>query len=83
MLHWAKWIPLDETGQMSIYAKAYNNLLERGVCFPSSFHYYKQSDTEKFRNTYKVEFFTDSYYTSHVDVSSSASRFSHATPSNK
>jgi len=49
---------------MSMYAKAYNDLIERGVTFPTSFHYYKQSDTEKFKNTYKVEFFTDSYCTS-------------------
>ena len=64
---------------MTVYAKAYNQLVERGVAFPNTFHYYKQSDTEKFKNTYKVEFFTDSYYTSQVDLSSNSSRVSHVS----
>lgn len=43
--HWARWIPIDSSGQESIYARAYQNLVDAGVKFPNSFHYYKQSDT--------------------------------------
>jgi len=41
-------MPLDSTGKPTIYAKAYQTLLDRGVTFPATFHYYKQSDTEKY-----------------------------------
>lgn len=39
---------MDHSGQESIYARAFQNLVDRGVKFPTSFHYYKQSDTEKY-----------------------------------
>ena len=39
---------MDSNGQPTIYAKAYQTLIDRGVAFPTTFHYYKQSDTEKY-----------------------------------
>ena len=48
VLHWAQWVPHDPTGKESLYMKAYQSLLDRGVKFPTTFHYYKQSDTDKY-----------------------------------
>lgn len=53
-MQWAKWMPVDRNGSMTIYAKAYDDLLERGVSFPTSLNYYKQSDNEKFKKSCKV-----------------------------
>ena len=45
------------------------SLVDRGVTFPNTFHYYKQSDSEKFKNCYKMEFFTDSYESAYSEPS--------------
>ena len=47
ILHWAKWIPADENGNESAFSIEYTKLLKKGVQFNYSFHYYKQSDTER------------------------------------
>lgn len=49
---WAKWVPADQYGNQSIYSKGLNTLFQRGVKFNNTYHYYKNSDTEKYGYSY-------------------------------